>query len=275
MNQVQPGMMNNFLVNQNMNPNIQNNLQPLVNSFISGLLMNNSSTPNEQIQKGKIEIIEGILDSLKKSQSNISKSHVTFTKSQTEDEKMEKFLKELNNESQSNESSEHESYSYLEPVEDKKWIASKVFHQRKKVFRKKPNYKILNNSEKKTQKFFKLTKKNDEIFSSQKFISLDITVNYLNHSKLLKQIPVNPHCKIDLLIEGILKKVDLFGNSLKTVKSTAEMNIDNETVDNLTTIKSIENIESSKIILNIDILFKKEEGKILLKFPLIKRIFSI
>lgn len=264
-NQMQPANLNYFMNNQNVNPNLQAGLQPMVNSFISGLLMNLSNTPqrqNHQIEKGKIEILEGILESMKKERNQDSFENQHLAKSRKENEMMETLLRELNRETEPDPTiSAQFSQSNLQNNQDKGWIPSKVFTQRsrprisKKVAppsSKTFKPKIFSNS------FNTLSKS----FGLEKFLELDVVVNYLNHSKNLKNMKVNPNCKLDLFIEGILKKVEIFGSSLQNVKQSAEIFFDGEKFKSDQIIKSIPDIESSQICLNINVLFKKNEGKL-------------
>lgn len=261
---MQPNYMGHWPSNQNLNPNLQPGLQPIVNSFISGLLMNLSNTPqrqNGQIEKGKIEILEGILETMKKEQSQESQEELILANAQKENEMMETLLRELNREAEPSRTEPGlHSQGTFHSSQDKGWIPSKVFQQRSRprvVSKPAP----LSSSKSFKQKNFSMSFRNlSKDFESERFLELDVLVNYLNHSKILERVPVNPKCKLDLLVEGVLKKVDLFGQSLQKVKQSAEIFFDDEKYEMDRTVGAIEDVNSAKVCLNINVLFQKQPG---------------
>ena len=273
---------NNPYFNQNVNPNIPGNMNPILNSFISGLMMNISnddSESKEKIKKGQIEILEGVIQSIKKSGEKESEDpdlkDIGIIKNKEIDSDLQRLIRTLNDndyEYVQRKGYKQNDYnistiSHDENIYTDKWVKAN------NNFRTIRSYKNENKSNKKNRIINKpnsfISKSNNSFFNETrvddtKIISLDILVNYSNFSMLLCNHDVNPNCNIDLFINGILRKIKIDWNMMAKVKESATIFFDNKSYKWSKKLKNIKSIKSTRIVLNLNYSKKALDGNIFL-----------
>ena len=247
------------------NQNTQN-IPLMVNSFISGLLLNpNQGIGSQGLQNSvTTQILEKLLEESKKKNNLEEPEFSNHSESKQQSQILQKFIQENEQAKAQTEYSWDKNRFFYEQEQPSFFNELSQKQKRRKKFFTNPKSspKYFSNQNDNSNINILGKDKNDFAFTKNNLLKLDIHVNYLNHTETVKGISVNSKCYVNSLIDGVLRKVNLFGHSIRSVQRHSKLFIDSKQVANGTQLSQIQAVTTKLICLNIAILHKDKQSSI-------------
>ena len=258
----------NMMMNmKGLDPDTQQKLAPIVNSFVSGLMisMNNTSAGNSH-SKGVYDnqAVDNLFKSFNKEKSFEQISNTGRYSNNTEETKIKELIAKMEKNDKESERMNNQNFFHSK-FTDQNYLQVKN-HFTKNYGKTAKNKNPVRNKRKNTRGSYSFYKRGNSRSQNQQpnisilskdlsITKVNLVVNYSNHSINKNDISLNLNSTVGLFIDWVLRTINLFGESFEKVQKSANLFVGSLDCKREIKLSEIANLDKNPIFLDINVVY--------------------